>query len=74
MSGKVYCTKGHGLGQHHVDCIPPADPNDLELRLIRVIFGLCPDCDMTDYHEHPCTYCGASQPLPDGSYCVHDIL
>lgn len=54
MSSRVYCTQlEHGYGEHDQSCTPPADPENQELRLIRALWGLCPDCDRTDEHEHP---------------------
>lgn len=32
--------------------LPPADPDNPETRLLRAIFGACPDCDETDPHEN----------------------
>lgn len=50
---KVYCTDAsHGYGDHTAGCMPPADPSDRELRLLRAVFGLCPDCDETRSHVH----------------------
>lgn len=49
---KTYCTKGHGYGQHDASCMPPADPANPELRLIRAIFGLCPECNNRGLHVH----------------------
>jgi hypothetical protein len=46
------CGKGHRQDQHTAACIPAADPRDKDLRLIRAVFGLCPDCDRTDVHSH----------------------
>lgn len=44
---KVLCTKWPKCepGKHSVDCIPPADPSSPEIRILRCVFGLCPDCD-----------------------------
>jgi hypothetical protein len=51
--GRVYCTdSSHGEGEHNRGCIPPADPLDAALRLIRAIYGLCSLCDVTQDHEH----------------------
>jgi hypothetical protein len=48
-----YCgNPGHGYGDHSASCMPPADPSDPELRLLRAIFGLCPLCDRAGEHEH----------------------
>jgi hypothetical protein len=52
MTGKTYCTQGHADGEHDASCMPPADPSNPELRLIRAIFGLCAECDRTDMHGH----------------------
>ena len=52
--------------------IPPVDPDNPETRLLRAIFGVCPDCEETESHEHSCRTCGKEQPLPDGSYCFHE--
>lgn len=72
MTSRLYCTNPeHGDGEHDKSCTPPADPGNPELRLIRAIFGLCPDCDNPDDHEHPCAVCGSEQPEPDGSYHYH---
>jgi hypothetical protein len=47
------CTvPGHGDGEHNQSCVPPADPAYLALRLLRAIYGLCPDCDNEDHHDH----------------------
>jgi hypothetical protein len=51
-SGKSYCTKGHGYGEHDASCLPPADRHDPELRLLRAIFGLCSLCDVAEPHSH----------------------
>ena len=68
-----YCLNAsHVEGDHDASCMPPADPADTHLRLLRVIFGLCADCDRADDHEHPCRVCGAAQPLADGSWCYHE--
>jgi hypothetical protein len=32
--------------------VPRADPASSPVRLMRAIFGACPDCDRTDEHEH----------------------
>lgn len=49
----TYCTSPvHRDGEHNQSCMPPADPGNPELRLLRAIFGLCADCDRTDEHEH----------------------
>ena len=48
----IYCTKFHRDGEHDQSCIPPAEPKNKELRLIRAIWGLCPDCDNKEEHEH----------------------
>lgn len=54
MSDRVYCTNPeHGDGEHSPSCMPPADPANPELRLIRAIWGLCPVCDETGEHAHP---------------------
>lgn len=66
------CTNpDHQDGDHGIECMPPADPAWPELRLLRAIYGLCPNCDIEDEHEHECDTCGRDQPLPDGSYCYH---
>lgn len=51
---RVYCTvqPHHADGEHTADCVPPADPANPELRLIRAIWGLCSYCNRTDEHEH----------------------
>ena len=48
-----YCTEPpHQDGEHDPACAPPADPGNPELRLYRAIWGLCPDCDKAEDHEH----------------------
>lgn len=32
--------------------MPAADPSDPEVRLLRAVFGLCPDCDSKEPHSH----------------------
>jgi hypothetical protein len=32
--------------------VPPPDPDSPETRLLRAIFGLCPECERTDPHYH----------------------
>lgn len=60
---RTYCTKPeHRDGEHSVDCIPPAEPDNPELRLIRAIWGLCPECDLTEPHVHVCPLCGSTEP------------
>jgi hypothetical protein len=50
----AYCTvPAHRNGEHDQDCVPPADPGNQELRLIRAIWGLCALCDRKDEHDHP---------------------
>ncbi len=51
-AARTYCTAGHQPGEHDGSCLPPADPANRELRLVRAIFGRCPDCDRTEAHEH----------------------
>jgi hypothetical protein len=46
------CSQGHQPGQQDVSCCPPADPADAPTRLLRAIYGLCPDCDRTEPHSH----------------------
>lgn len=49
----AYCTvPEHQDGEHSAACLPPADPGNPELRLIRAIWGLCSICDETTEHEH----------------------
>lgn len=49
----TWCTNiKHQDGGHDASCLPPADPQDPELRLIRAIFGLCGICDQEMPHEH----------------------
>lgn len=49
----IYCTNPRHTGKKHdVNCIPPADPTIPELRLVRAIYGLCPDCDNPWPHIH----------------------
>lgn len=31
----------------------PLDPSDPKTRLLRAIFGFCPDCNQTGEHVHP---------------------
>jgi hypothetical protein len=50
--GVIYCTKFHKDGEHDQSCMPPANPNNPELRLMRAIWGLCPYCDNTEEHNH----------------------
>ena len=51
---RIYCMiPEHKDGEHGPECIPPAEPGNPELRLIRAIWGLCPDCDRTGDHTHP---------------------
>lgn len=48
-----YCSNPlHVPGEHDATCVPPADPTNPELRLLRAIFGLCPLCDKTENHNH----------------------
>jgi hypothetical protein len=47
------CPQGHKPGEHDASCMPPADPDNADLRLLRAIYGLCPLCDRTDQHGHP---------------------
>ena len=52
-AGRTYCTNSdHGYGEHDATCMPPAEPGNAELRLLRAIFGLCPLCDKVEEHEH----------------------
>ena len=46
-----YCTR-HQPGEHDRSCVPPANPHDPELRLLRAIYGLCALCDNDQPHEH----------------------
>lgn len=40
------CTvPGHQPGEHTQECVPPANPDVPEIRLIRALHGLCPDHD-----------------------------
>ena len=32
--------------------LTPADPADAQLRLLRILHGLCPLCDRTEHHAH----------------------
>lgn len=49
----MYCTiPAHQDSEHDASCLPPADRNSPELRLIRAIWGLCGACDRTDDHDH----------------------
>jgi hypothetical protein len=53
MSDRIYCTNpDHQPGEHDRTCMPAAEPDNPELRLLRVIFGMCPYCDNPDEHEH----------------------
>ena len=50
---RVYCTNPwHGHGEHTAACVPPAEPGNLDLRLIRALYGLCPDCNDLQPHTH----------------------
>lgn len=72
--GARYCTNPDHLdGEHNASCAPPAEPCNQELRLIRAIHGLCPDCDRADLHDHcyetalerwEAYWCGADVTLP----------
>lgn len=43
---RVYCASPqHKPGDHDITCMPPAEPRNPELRLLRAIYGLCPDHD-----------------------------
>ncbi len=54
MARTTYCTNpAHGYGEHDVTCVPPAEPGNPELRLIRAIYGLCPDHDSCTPLDHP---------------------
>lgn len=64
---KTYCTRGHQPGEHDASCMPPADPANPELRLLRAIYGLCSLCDRTDEHEHPDEELLAHGMVPDSS-------
>jgi hypothetical protein len=60
---KSYCTNpDHHDGDHDQSCMPPAEPMNGELRLLRAIFGLCGFCDRKDPHEHR-YYCGTCKHL-----------
>jgi len=51
---RVYCANpAHQYGDHDQSCMPSAEPGNAELRLLRAIYGLCPDCDKTESHDHP---------------------
>lgn len=51
---RTYCTRpGHQEGQHDISCVPPAEPDNPELRLLRAIYGLCPDHDQCTPADHP---------------------
>ena len=53
-TGRAHCTNPeHQPGDHDASCMPPADPNNPELRLLRAIYGLCSLCDRTEDHTHP---------------------
>lgn len=55
MSGRTYCTQDHEPGNHDASCMPPAEPGNPELRLLRAIFGLCPYCNEDGpMCEHAC--------------------
>lgn len=45
-------TCNHENGHHDISCIPSADPNNGEVRLLRAIYGLCPLCDDNNEHSH----------------------
>ncbi len=38
--------------EHDASCIPPANPQDNDLRLLRAVYGLCPDCNKAGTHTH----------------------
>lgn len=69
MNTAALCSNpDHGYGEHSADCVPDAEPHNPALRVLRVIFGLCPDCNETDPHEHGETTCGSCDELhPDGA-------
>jgi hypothetical protein len=48
--------------------VPAPRPRHPETRLLRAIYGLCPDCDRTDEHSHACWVCG----LPADDFHIHD--
>lgn len=53
MTSRTYCTNPeHGDGEHDQSCVPPAEPDNPELRLYRAIYGLCPFCNQTEEHDH----------------------
>ena len=53
-TGRVCCeAEGHEPGDHTAECISPAEPDNPELRLLRALHGLCPDCDRKHPHTHP---------------------
>jgi hypothetical protein len=52
-SKRAYCTNpAHGYGEHDRMCVPPADPTNPNIRMIRVLWGLCGYCNDTDDHTH----------------------
>ena len=53
MNGTHCTNSAHSPGQHDATCMPPADPSNANLRLLRAIFGLCPNCNETAPHLCP---------------------
>ena len=71
----TYCTvRKHQDGQHDAGCLPPADPRNPELRLLRAIFGLCSLCDREDEHEHADEEIRAAGMIPDARSTDEEVL
>lgn len=49
---KMSCPEARKRYEQERDEIPDADPANKELRLLRAIYGLCPDCDIREKHSH----------------------
>lgn len=39
----------------------PLDPTNPKTRLLRAIFGFCPDCNQMEEHRHPCPDCDLTE-------------
>jgi hypothetical protein len=49
--------------------LPRADSTSPETRLLRAIYGQCPDCDQTETHEHPTDQERATRSAPLSVRC-----
>lgn len=58
--------------EHERDSIPNANPDDVNLRLLRAIYGLCPDCNRTDKHAHDTSF-PVSEPVMKCHRCWADV-